>query len=186
MADRGTTLVNFNNVWNNRNQTPQSTHCRNSLMWNSRKSWKSYSDRKQIRDLGTCRGGLGLTEKGHGLEQMRPASASTRGKSADGQDEGCVSKYFKRCAKSNFFLNANTSTSCYSKCSPRTSSTYSKDITRELVRNADLRPTCSLMSHHLHFDKISMGFTCTVRLENYRLGEYLTYLVFIPVGCSPS
>ena len=68
---------------------------------------------------------------------MGPASASARGKSADGQDEGCVSKYFKRCAKSNFFLNANTSTSCYSKCSPQTSSTYSMDITREPVRNAE-------------------------------------------------
>ena len=186
MADRGPILVNFNNVQSEGNQTPQSTHYRIPLIWNSRKSWKSYSDRKQIRDLGTCRGGLGLTKKGHGLEQMGPSSASTRGKSADGQDEGCVSKYFKRCAKSNFFLNANTSTSCYSKCSPWTSSTYSVDITRELVRNAESRAHLQSPESSLHFDKISMGFTCTVRSENYRFGEYLTYLVCFPVGCPPS
>ena len=54
-----------------------------------------------------------------------------------------------------------------------------------LLEMQNLRPTCSLRSHHLHFDKISMGFACTVGLENYRLGEYLTYLVFIPVGCPP-
>ena len=186
MASRGTTLVNFNDVRSKGNQTPPSTHYRIPLIWNSRKNWKSYSDRKQIRDLGTRRGGLGLTEKGHGLEQMGPASASTRGKSADGQDEGCVSKYSRRGARIKFFLNANTSTSCYSKCSPWPAAPRAWTPLGSLLEMQNLRPTCNLLSYHLHFDKISMGFTCTVRLENYRLGEYLTYLVCIPIGCPPS
>ena len=66
-----------------------------------------------------------------------------------------------------FFLMLIHLIPCYSKYNLQTSSTCSMDITWELIRNSSLRPHPDLLNHNLHFNKISMGFICTLMFEKY-------------------